>query len=61
MALFKSIGEPAITAGTMFPGTIVPIPLELPGSHPITMMQAHMAVDLRSTLQIGKGQWGHDA
>jgi hypothetical protein len=29
MALFKSMGEMANTVGTMFPGTIVPIPLEL--------------------------------
>jgi hypothetical protein len=29
MARFKSMGEMANTAGTMFPGTIVPIPLEL--------------------------------
>jgi hypothetical protein len=29
MALFKSMVEMAITAGTMFPGTIVPISLAL--------------------------------
>jgi lipopolysaccharide/colanic/teichoic acid biosynthesis glycosyltransferase len=29
MAFFRSMSEMADTAGTMFPGTIVPIPLEL--------------------------------
>jgi hypothetical protein len=33
MALFKSMEEMADMAGTMFPGTIVPIPLELPRFH----------------------------
>jgi hypothetical protein len=35
MALFKSMEKMADTVGTMFPGTIVPIPLELCRFHPI--------------------------
>jgi hypothetical protein len=35
MALFKFMDEMADMIGTMFPGTIVPIRLELPIFHPI--------------------------
>jgi hypothetical protein len=37
MALFKSMAQMANMTGTMFPGTIVPIPLELPRLHSIIL------------------------
>jgi hypothetical protein len=37
MALFKSMAKTADTAGTIFPGTIVPIRLELHGFQPIAL------------------------
>jgi hypothetical protein len=35
MTLFKSMTGMENTAGTMFPGTIVPNPLELPGLYAV--------------------------